>query len=157
MILNHPALATVQDNIRQVWRWRVVPSMLRRDPDALLAALVVADASLDAILLAAEYIGNTAGERLQNASNSFSDYASIRAARHIRHQAVHQLDYRLCWCTTQSALAAYARALWEHGVDLHGIWYPDDDMVDGMTTPVLLFSHTQLCGKGTRRERTDAG
>lgn len=157
MVPTHSGSTTVHDHVRQVWRWRVLPSLHRRDPDALLAALVVADTSLDAILMAAGYTGLTAGERLQHASRSFSDYTGIRAARHIRHQAVHQLDYRLCWRAAHTALRAYARALWEQGVDLEGIWYQEDDTVDGAHTTMLLFPHTQLCGKGMVGERADAG
>jgi hypothetical protein len=110
----------------------------RHDSDALLVALVRADTSLDAVLVAAGYPGGTAGERLQSASGSFSNYAGIRAARHIRHQAVDRLDYRLCWWAVREALDAYAHALWEHGVDLQGIWFPDEDAVDAEPAPVLL-------------------
>jgi len=157
MIPAQPESTTAHEQVRHIWRWRVLPSLHRRDPDALLAALVVADTSLDAILIAAGYNGTTVGERLQHASRSFSDYTGIRAARHIRHQAVHQLDYRLCWHAAHAALQVYARALWEQGVDLEGIWYQEEDTVDGAPEPMLLFPHTQLCGKGMLGERADAG
>jgi hypothetical protein len=129
MTVHFETLTTARDRVRQAWRWRVLPALSSCDPDALLAALVVADTSLDALLLAQDYPGGTAGERIQSAGQSFSDYAGLRAARHVRHQAVHRLDYHLCRCAAVAALDAYALALWEHGVDLNGIWYPDDQIL----------------------------
>jgi putative two-component system response regulator len=55
-----------------------------------------------------------------SARHSFSDYAGLCDARWVRHQAVHDLRYRLHWQAGATALAAYAQALWEHGVDLSG-------------------------------------
>jgi hypothetical protein len=129
MTVDFETLTTARDHVRHAWRRRVLPALSSRDPDALLAALVVADTSLDALLIVEEYPGGTAGERVQSASRSFSDYAGLRAARHVRHQAVHRLDYRLCWCATVAALDAYAHALWEHSVDLNGIWYSGDQIL----------------------------
>ena len=139
--------------VRQAWRWRVIPAVVGNDPNLLLAALVVADASLDAVLLGAGYPGTTIAERLQNASHAFSDYAGLRAARQIRHRAVHQLGYRVCRSAVMEALGSYARALWEHGIDLNGIWYPDGLAIDAPLPPVLLSSHERILGKGAASER----
>jgi len=149
--------ATVHQRIRQAWQRQVVPAARNRDRTALLAALVVADASLDAALRIEGYAGATAGERIHAASRSFSDYVGLRAARHIRHQAVHELDYRLCWLAAAAALAAYAKALWEHGVYLIGAWYPADDSIDGGSALVLLSSHIDVWEKGTACERSESG
>jgi hypothetical protein len=153
MTTRFETLSPVHDRVRRAWRWRVLPALMSRDPDTMLAALVVADASLEAVLLVEGYSGGTAGERLQSASLSFSNYAGLRAARHVRHQAVHRLDYHLCWCAAAAALDIYANALWEHGVDLSGIWYPTDDAVDVWPAPVLLSPHNSMWGKGAQCER----
>ena len=139
--------------VRQAWRWRVLPAIVGSDPNLLLAALVVADASIDAVLLDAGYPGTTVAERLQNASHAFSDYAGLRAARQIRHRAVHQLGHSVCRRAVLEALDSYARALWEHGVDLNGIWYPDDLAIDAPPLSVLLSSHESIPGKGAESER----
>jgi hypothetical protein len=112
------SIPAVQRHIRQAWRRVVLPASTSRDATLLLGALVVADTSLDELLIAEGWPGETTGYRLEHAKNSFSDYAAVLAARHIRHQAVHHLDFHLCWRAVQTALAAYAQGLWEHGVDL---------------------------------------
>jgi hypothetical protein len=157
MATSFEPLSTIYDQVRHAWRRRVLPALMGHDPDIMLAALVVADASLDAVLLAEGYYGGTTGERVQNANFSFSNYAGLRAARHVRHQAVHRLDYHLCWCAAAAALDTYANALWEHGIDLSGIWYPTADAVDVWPAPVLLSPHNSVCGKGAAHERADAG
>ena len=148
-------LSAALNRVRQAWRWRVLPAVLSRDGNALLAALVVADASLDAVLLAEGCWGETVGERLQSANRSFSDYTGLRAARRVRHQAVHRLDYCLCPCAAVSALDAYAHALWEHGVDLSDFWYLTDGSVDVWPVSVLLFPYNRVWGKGASCERDE--
>ena len=111
-------IADTHRHIRQAWRCYVLPAYLSHDSATLLAALVVANTSLDALLLAEGYTGETYGERLQSASRSFSDYAGLRAARHIRDRAVHKLGYPLCRRVALPALATYTLAMWEHGVPL---------------------------------------
>jgi hypothetical protein len=113
-------LTAVHRQIRHAWRRYVLPAYTSRDVASLLVALVVASASLDELLLAEDHPGETPIERLGNASASFSNYAGLRAARRVRHQAVHRLGYPLCRRIALPALEAYARALWEHGVELDG-------------------------------------
>jgi hypothetical protein len=116
---NHSmSLEDARRRVRQAWYGYVRPAYASHDPATLLAALVVASAGLDEILLAEDRPGATAAERLRNAHGSFSDYAGLRLARKTRHQAVHRLGYPICRRTALPALASYARALLEHGVDL---------------------------------------
>src|SRR4051794_2001669 len=105
-------------HIRRAWGRYVLPALLDRDTDGLLAALVIADTSLDEVLRSDEFAGETAGERLLNARSAFSNYADLVAARQTRNKVVHNLDYRLCLPAAGVALAAYHRALWERGVCL---------------------------------------
>lgn len=121
-------IADVHRHIRQAWRCYVLPAYLSHDSATLLAALVVANTSLDELLLVEGYPGETCGERLQNASRSFSDYAGLRAARRIRDRVVHDLGYPLCRRVALPALATYTLAMWEHGVPLCACQHiPADD------------------------------
>jgi hypothetical protein len=125
-------IADAHRHIRQAWRCYVLPACLSHDSATLLAALVVANTSLDELLLAEGYSGETCGERLQNASRSFSNYAGLRLARRIRDRAVHELNYPLCRRIVLPALAAYTLALWEHGVPLCACQHiPADDSAWG--------------------------
>src|SRR5262249_40107546 len=89
-------LVAVRFPIRPASRQTVVPAYSRHGTATLLAALVVANSSLDTLLGAEGCSGETAAERLCNASGSFSDYAGLRTARHVRDQGVHRLGYPLC-------------------------------------------------------------
>jgi hypothetical protein len=118
--MNIRSIPSVHSQIRYAWQRFMLPAYGSRDTAALLAALVVADTCLGELLLAEGHAGASFSERLWNARRSFSDYASLCAARLVRHKAVHDLTYHLHWETGAIAIASYARALWEHGVDLTG-------------------------------------
>ena len=120
--------ADAHRHIRHAWHSYVLPAYLSHDSATLLAALVMANTSLDELLLAEGYAGETGGERLQNASRSFSDFSGLREARRIRDRAVHELDYPLCRRIVLPALATYTLAMWEHGVPLCACQHiPADD------------------------------
>ena len=107
-----------RQQVRYAWKRYVLPAYTSHDAPTLLAALVVANTGLDTILLAEDCLGATAAERLRRADSSFSHYEELRAARHVRDLAVHRLGYPVCRQAVVPALASYALALWEHGVDL---------------------------------------
>jgi hypothetical protein len=121
MIMQYTSLPIVHRHIRHAWCRYVFPAVLNRDAVTLLAALVVADTSLDEVLCAEGCPGETVGERLHNANVSFSDYEGLLRAHQIRNHAVHHLDFRLCWRAGCTALAAYTRAILDHGVDLRSL------------------------------------
>ena len=104
--------------IRKSWRRYVLPALLNHDADAMLAALVIADTSLDEVLRAEGCAGGTVGERIQHAMHTFSNYPALLAARQTRNRVVHNLDCHLCLDEAGAALAAYQHALWDHGVRL---------------------------------------
>ena len=110
---------TLHQHIRLAWRRYVVPVLADRNVDGLLAALVVADTSLDDVLYAEGYTGETVCERLHQAMHSFSNFPAVLAGHQIRNRIVHHLDYHLCLEGGVAALSAYRRALWEHGVNLN--------------------------------------
>lgn len=118
MLAQPTSVEMLHQHIRQAWCRYVVPVLLNRDTDGLLAALVIADTSLDEVLRAEGFAGDTGAERLQQAMHSFSNYSDLLAAHHARNRVVHHLDARLCVPAAGVALAAYHRGLWEHGVRL---------------------------------------
>jgi HD-GYP domain-containing protein (c-di-GMP phosphodiesterase class II) len=121
------SLSAVKRQIYHTWRSCIWPAYTSRDATRLLAALVVADTCLDELLRAEGYFGETPAQRLRSAKSSFTEYDRLVAARRLRHRAVHRLAYRLHREQVAGALAAYARACWEHGVlldDIHLATHP---------------------------------
>lgn len=122
-------LSETEQRIRWAWHRYVLPICAYRDVDGLLSALVVASTSLDTLLLVEGYAGADADERLWHARHSFTDYIGLRAARRLRNQLVHDIRFSVSWSVGAAALKAFARALWEHGIDtgLDIGWYAVDD------------------------------
>jgi len=80
---------TLHQHIRRAWHRYVLPVLVDRNVDGLLAALVVADTSLDEVLYAEGYTGETGCERLRQAMHSFSNYPAVLAGHQIRNRIVH--------------------------------------------------------------------
>lgn len=123
-------LYETEQRVRWAWQRYILPVCHERDAAGLLAALVVASTSLDTVLLVAGYPGRDDDERLWHARRSFTDYVGLRGARRLRNQLVHDLRFRVPWPVGAAALKAFARALWEHGIDtgLDMSWYAVDDL-----------------------------
>jgi hypothetical protein len=122
MIQQQRSIEAVHGLVRHAWRMHVVPACQKPEKALLLAALVVACTSLDEVLAAEGYPGETPADRLSYARNSFSQYSDVCAARRFRHRMVHHLEFHPTWEAAMHAIAVFAVALWEHGVDLDGIW-----------------------------------
>jgi malonyl CoA-acyl carrier protein transacylase len=118
MIEQPVTIESARRYIRWAWQRHILPVYQDRDRDGLIAALVVANTSLDTILQLEGYAGTTYQERLWSARNSVTNYDKVCAARLVRNQAVHQLHRPVCWYAGVAALTAFAQALWEHGVDV---------------------------------------
>lgn len=117
---------------RRVWYTFVLPAIEAPTAPTMLAALVALDTALDAVLRVSYGDVPSVSGRLRAAEKSFSDYEGLCMARLLRHRAVHQVSFHLCWKACAPALAAYARALLDHGVDLRG----EDEEDEGSFTLV---------------------
>lgn len=138
MIVRPTDLQAARRAARRAWQTFVLPACAARTAPALLAALVAADTALDAVLTIPYGEVPTVSGRLRAAERSFSDYTALRAARRLRHRAVHEVGFQLCWKACAPAIAAYARALLDHGVDLRRLDDPELCLIAHEAIPSAL-------------------
>lgn len=144
------SLPSVHLAIRQAWRRRVLPAFASGERVQMLAALVIANTSLDELLATKGYQGATEAERFYAARHSFSCYADVCAARKLRNLAVHHLDFNPAQAACGVAIGAYARALRDHGIQIE---WPVP--VDEPEVRVLRSQPTRKAAREAPGEHTD--
>ena len=97
-------------------RWLEIEHSLNREQLATYqVAILNADKLLDEALRDRRTKGASMGERMKNATNSWSNANYIWNAHKVRNQLAHEHDYQLTRETALRALSAYKQALKDIG------------------------------------------
>ncbi len=97
-------------------KWMKIESSLKRDSEASYhLSILNADKLLDAALKESGYRGETMGQRLKNATGSFSNKNSVWAAHKLRNRIAHETDVRIDYTSARRALASIKQGLKDVG------------------------------------------
>lgn len=78
-------------------------------------AILNADKLVDKALKLRGYSGDTMGERMKSAKDTWSNANHVWTAHKLRNQIAHETDVRIEYDTTKSALSAFRQALKDLG------------------------------------------
>lgn len=97
-------------------RWLTIEQQLNRDePSTAQLCVLNADKLLDQALRERGVKGETMGERMKNARESWSDANGVWTAHKLRNQIAHEPDVRVGHDDARRALASFKRALKDVG------------------------------------------
>lgn len=97
-------------------KWLGIEKQLSADDvSACQMAVMNADKLLDQALKDRGTAGQTMGERMKAATNSWSDANSVWQAHKLRNQIAHEPDVRVSYNDARRALAGFKRALKDLG------------------------------------------
>ena len=97
-------------------KWLEIEQMIRRDDQrSCHYAIIEADKLLDIAMKEKGIRGDTMGERLKTAKDSWSERNAVWAAHKLRNQIVHEADVKVGYDNTRRALASFKRALKDVG------------------------------------------
>lgn len=93
-----------------------IEHQLKRDEfSSYHLSILNADKLLDKALTERGFSGNTMGERMKNASKTFSDRNGIWNAHKLRNRIAHESDVSVTYDQARSALANFRKALKDVG------------------------------------------
>src|SRR5690606_26885571 len=97
-------------------RWLKIEQQLRRDtPGSHHLTVLEADKLLDMALKERGFRGNTMGERMKAAKDSWSNAGAVWGAHKLRNQIAHETDTRVSYDDARRALANFKRGLKDLG------------------------------------------
>lgn len=97
-------------------RWLEVEGMLKKDDQrSCQFAIIEADKMLDIAMKERGIKGDTMGERLKAAKDSWSSRDALWSAHKLRNQIVHEADVQVNYKNARVALASFKRALKDMG------------------------------------------
>lgn len=97
-------------------RWLTIEQQLSRDePSSAQLCVLNADKLLDQALRERGVKGETMGERMKTARDTWSDAQGIWTAHKLRNQIAHESDVRVSYEDARRALASFKRALKDIG------------------------------------------
>jgi hypothetical protein len=97
-------------------RWLTVERTLdKSQPASFQMAIFEADKLLDKALRERKFKGDTMGERMKSARDTWNSANNIWAAHKIRNRLAHETDVKLEYQTTARALSAYKQGLKDLG------------------------------------------
>jgi hypothetical protein len=97
-------------------RWLAIEQQLKREePSTALLCVLNADKLLDQALRERGIKGETMGERMKTARDTWSDAQGVWTAHKLRNQIAHESDVRVGYDDARRALASFKRALKDIG------------------------------------------
>ena len=97
-------------------RWLAIESSLNKNqPNSFSLAILNADKLVDAALKEKGIAGNTMGDRLRTAKNTWTNADHIWGAHKIRNKIAHETDFIVNYETAARSLVAYKKALKDLG------------------------------------------
>lgn len=97
-------------------QWLGIESQLKRDePSSYHLAVLNADKLLDKALKERGYKGETMGERMKMAKNTWSNANNVWGAHKLRNQIAHEHEVRVTYEDARRALAGFKQALKDVG------------------------------------------
>ncbi|MFI5212545.1 MAG: hypothetical protein ACHQTE_01115 [Candidatus Saccharimonadales bacterium] len=97
-------------------KWLAVDKQLKRDePSSYQLAVLNGDKLVDQALRDAAVKGETMGERLKTAKDTFSDINAIWTAHKLRNRIAHETDAQVSFEEARRALASFKQALKDIG------------------------------------------
>ncbi|MDX2775857.1 hypothetical protein PV379_00605 [Streptomyces caniscabiei] len=97
-------------------RWLAVENQLKRDEESSYHLCILnADKLLDQALRERGFKGETMGERMKAARDTWSNANAVWMAHKLRNQVAHEPDVRISYDDTRRALAAFKQALKDVG------------------------------------------
>lgn len=102
------------DKFRSDWL-RIDQSVVKDNEASYHLAILNADKLLDSALRSRGFKGETMGERMKSAQNTWSNANHIWTAHKLRNQIAHEPNVRVNYDTTRRALVAFKQALKDVG------------------------------------------
>ena len=97
-------------------RWLAIENQLKRDEESSYHLCILnADKVLDQALRERGVKGETMGERMKTARDSWSNANAVWAAHKLRNQVAHESDVHISYDDTRRALVAFKQALKDVG------------------------------------------
>lgn len=97
-------------------KWMAIEQQLKKDEEASYHMTILnADKLLDHALKARGVKGETMGERMKNARDTWHDANAVWTAHKLRNQIAHEADVRIDYSDTRRALAGFKQALKDIG------------------------------------------
>lgn len=97
-------------------RWLAIENQLKRDEESSYHLCILnADKLLDQALRERGVKGETMGERMKTARDTWSNANAVWTAHKLRNQVAHEPDVRISYDDTRRALAAFKQALKDVG------------------------------------------
>ena len=97
-------------------RWLAIENQLKRDEESSYHLCILnADKLLDQALRERGVRGETMGERMKSARDTWSNANTVWMAHKLRNQVAHEPDVRISYDDTRRALAAFKQALKDVG------------------------------------------
>lgn len=97
-------------------RWLAIEKQLRSDePSSAHLCVLNADKLLDQALKERGVKGESMGERMKNARDSWSNANAVWTAHKLRNQIAHEADVRVSYDDARRALASFKQALKDMG------------------------------------------
>ena len=97
-------------------RWLAIENQLKRDEESSYHLCILnADKLLDQALRECGVKGETMGERMKAARDTWSNANAVWTAHKLRNQVAHEPDVRIGYDDTRRALAAFKQALKDVG------------------------------------------
>lgn len=97
-------------------KWMAIEQQLKRDQEASYHMTILnADKLLDHALKARGVKGETMGERMKNAKDTWHDANAVWSAHKLRNQIAHEADVRIDYNDTRRALTGFKQALKDIG------------------------------------------
>lgn len=97
-------------------RWIEIERLVKKDDrQSCQFAIIEADKLLDIAMKERGIKGDTMGERLKTAKDSWSNRDAVWSAHKLRNQIVHEADVKIGYDTTKRALAGFKKALKDVG------------------------------------------
>ena len=97
-------------------RWIEIERMVNKDDQqSCQFAVIEADKLLDIAMKERGIKGDTMGERLKTAKDSWSNRDAVWSAHKLRNQIVHEADVKVGYDTAKRALAGFKKALKDVG------------------------------------------
>lgn len=97
-------------------RWLEIENSLVRDSSATFqVAIMNADKLVDMALKERRFRGETMGERMKSAQNTWRNANHVWGAHKVRNQLAHESDFHVDYQTTLRVLSAFKQALKDLG------------------------------------------
>ncbi len=103
-----------QDKYRSEWL-SIEQKLVKGNEATYHLAILYADKLLDKALKEAGYKGQTMGDRMRSAKDTWSNANHVWTAHKLRNQVAHETDIKISYETTQRAMIAYKQALKDVG------------------------------------------